>query len=248
MSAEFVARLEGVWMSYPRWSKTMSRMNGFVSSPRRWSELLGDGEPVLRGIDLEIRPGSSVAVIGGNAAGKSTLLALLGGVLRPRAGRVEILGRVCPLLDVQAGFRRELTGRENAVLLGALLGAKSAHISARIDEVQRNCGLGSAFDAPVQTYSSGMPARLSLAVAALLEPDLLLVDEHIASADARFRAVHREFLPAQRRRGAALVIATQSLEVAAELCEEAVWLEEGVVKSSGPIGAVVERYRRSYSA
>ncbi len=226
-------------MSYPRWSREALDLKGLLASPGRWSSSLGDGPAVLRGVSLEARAGRALALLGRNGSGKSTLLALLGGVLRPRSGRVQTRGRACVLLERYAGFERELTARENAVLLGVLLGYRAAEVRARLDAIELASGLGDAFDGPLKTYSVGMVVRLSLAVASCLEPDLLIVDDHIALADARFLAER----PA--RAGETLILATHSPELAVELCDDALWLEEGRVKAFGPAVEVAEQYRRS---
>ena len=243
MNSKVVARLDDVWMSYPRWSQVISDQSKLMN-PLRWPDLIGDGPAVLRGVSLDIRAGETVAIIGPNGAGKSTLLSVLGKVLRPRSGRVEIAGTVCPLLDREGGFNPYLTGRENALLFGVLLGARYAPLREQLDGIGAVSGLGAAFDAPLKTYSFGMTVRLSLAVALALEPDLLLMDDH-ALGDFRFRAVRREHLAQQRAKGAALVIVTHAMEAAVELCDEAIWLEAGRVKARGPIVEIFERYRQA---
>ena len=233
--------LRAVEMRYPRWSRAMTD-KGLLGNPLRWGELLGDGRSVLTGVDLEILPGQSVALVGPNGAGKSTLLAVMAGVLTPRAGSVARRGRVCPLLEWGAGFHQDLTGRENAALLGDLLGESAEAMKAREGSIAEYSGLGAALDEPLKNYSFGMAVRLGTAVAVALEPDLMLFDDH-ALGDFKFEEFRRGHLARLRARGCALVMATHSLESASRLCEEAVWLDGGRVLARGPVDEIAARYR-----
>jgi ABC-type polysaccharide/polyol phosphate transport system ATPase subunit len=230
-------------MSYPRWAVGMTQ-KGALSNPLRWPGLFGDGPSVLSGIDLEVRSGQAIALVGANGSGKSTLLGLLAGVLSPRSGRVTVEGKVSPLLERAAGFHPDLTGRENALLYGSLLGEREASLHGRLEDIKADSGLAAAFEDPVKVYSFGMTVRLGLAASLALEPDLFLMDDH-ALGDFRFQDFRRKRLADHRARGAAIVMATHALETAAELCDEAVWLEGGRVKERGPVSEVIARYRRA---
>ena len=227
-----IARVRDVRMAYPRLSRAMLDVKGLCASPLRWASLLGDGPLVLDGVSFELAAGQSLALLGANGAGKSTLLSLLGGVMKPRSGLVQTRGRVVPLLERHAGFERELSARENALLMGALLGLRPP-----LDVVRELSGLGASFDSPLKTYSIGMVVRLSLSVAMSVEPDLLLLDDHVGLADVRFLAKHRG-----RLRRSAIVLATHSPRIAAELCDEALWLENGRVKAAGPAPKLAALY------
>ena len=243
-----VARLDDVWMSYSRWSRVASDVRGLLLRPALWGQLLGDGPPALSGVSLEVRAGRVLGLIGSNGAGKSTLLAVLAGIFPPRQGRVETRGRICPLLRSDSGFHADSTCRENAVLLGVLLGETRAAMRARLPGIELESELGGAFDAPLKTCSMGMRCRLSLAVASSLEPDLLLLDDHITYWDARAQARHRRRLETHKSRGAAIVMTTHFMETVAELCDDVAWLESGRVVAFGPSREVVERYQRFCAA
>jgi ABC-type polysaccharide/polyol phosphate transport system ATPase subunit len=140
----------------------------------------------LDGIDLEIAPGEAVAVVGPNGSGKSTLLKLTGGILKPTAGTVEVNGRVTALIELGAGFHPEITGRENVLINGMLLGLQRSEIEARMQEIVDFADIGPFIDQPVKIYSSGMYVRLGFAVAVTAEPDVLLIDEVLAVGDEAF--------------------------------------------------------------
>ena len=209
----------------------------------RYGKFWGDGPMVLSGVDLVARAGRVLGVVGPNGAGKSTLLALMAGVLTPRAGRVVARGKICPLLHRDAGFHRELTGRENAVLYGVLLGESRDAMRSRLEAVRRESGLGGAFDDLFKTYSAGMQVRLGLSVAASLSPDLLLIDDHLMFGDSRFQADRRARFDAFKRRGAAVVLATHSVDVLAAVCDDAVLMEGGRVTARGTPAEIGALYR-----
>ena len=197
----------------------------------------------LDGIDLAIRPGEAVALIGPNGSGKSTMLKLASRILRPTAGTVEVEGRVTALIELGAGFHPEITGRENVLINGMLLGLSRAEVEGRMPEILEFAGLGDFVDQPVKTYSSGMYVRLGFAVAVAVEPDILLVDEVLAVGDAAFTRRCLDRLARLRRRGVTLVLVSHDLELVGQLADRAVYLSGGRIRLDGPAAAVVARYR-----
>jgi lipopolysaccharide transport system ATP-binding protein len=196
----------------------------------------------LNDVSFEVGRGESCGVIGSNGSGKSTTLALIAGVLRAQSGRVDVRGRVCPLLELGAGFHPELTGRENILLNGILLGLTRREVLARMDEIIAFTELESFLDQPLRTYSSGMYARLGFSVAVHMDPDILLIDELLAVGDLRFQAKCREKLEEFKRRRVTIVLVSHSLSEVWGFCERVIWLKDGTVAADGEPGSVLPRY------
>ena len=200
----------------------------------------------LRDIDLELRRGETLGVLGVNGAGKSTLLQLICGVLRPTTGSITTSGRIAALLGLGAGFHPQFTGRENVRLKAAALGLSRQQIHERMDSIVGFAGIGDFIDFPVRTYSSGMYARLAFAVCAHVDADILIVDEILAVGDAAFRQKCSRFINRFRESGTVLLVSHSSATVA-ELCQSAVWLEHGRVRELGSAAEVSARYLSSLS-
>jgi ABC-type polysaccharide/polyol phosphate transport system ATPase subunit len=197
----------------------------------------------LRNVDLRIQPGESVGVIGANGAGKSTLFRLLARVRRPNEGHVVVRGRVAALLELGAGFHGELTGRENVILMGTLLGFSRTEMLRRTADIAAFAELEPFLDVPVRNYSSGMAARLGFAVATDVEPDILLVDEALAVGDERFRERCRERMARFRDGRRTFLLVSHALEEVVSSCSRAVWISGGRLVADGPSPEVVEKYR-----
>lgn len=196
----------------------------------------------LRDVDLEIQPGEVVGVIGRNGAGKSTLLKILSRVVAPTCGEVELRGRVGSLLEVGTGFHSELTGRENIYLSGAILGMRRAEIKAKFDEIVAFAEIERFLDTPVKRYSSGMYVRLGFAVAAHLEPEILLVDEVLAVGDAEFQAKCLGKMNDVARGGRTILFVSHNMGAVGALCSRAILLDHGRVSTAGACAAVVAKY------
>lgn len=199
----------------------------------------------LRDVTFRVGEGEAVGIVGRNGAGKSTLLRVLTRITEPTAGVARTRGRVGSLLEVGTGFHPELTGRENVFLNAALLGMRGRDVARRFDEIVAFAGLDRFIDTPVKHYSSGMYVRLAFAVAAHLDPDVLVVDEVLAVGDAEFqrRCVGR--MLAAEREGRTVLFVSHDLETLARLCGRAIWLEDGRVADDGPVGPVLDRYLAS---
>jgi ABC-type polysaccharide/polyol phosphate transport system ATPase subunit len=202
----------------------------------------------LRGINLEIRRGEVVGIIGRNGAGKSTMLKVISRVLYPTHGRVWIRGRVAPLLEFGAGFHPELTGRENVFLNGAILGFSHAEMQAKFDRIVDFAGLRDFIDAPLRTYSSGMTARLGFAVATDVNPDILIVDEILGVGDTEFQQKSADRINEFHKNGVTILFVSHNLDAVRNLCGQAIWLNQGQVVASGATDEVVEAYLSSVTA
>ncbi len=197
----------------------------------------------LRDVSLAVRPGERVGIIGPNGAGKSTLFRVIARVRRPNEGRVIVRGRVAPLLELGLGFHGELTGRENVILHGTLLGRSRADMKERMDRIAEFAELEAFLDTPIRKYSTGMVARLAFAAATDVDPDVLLVDEALAVGDERFRAKCHARMAGFRDRGKTFLLVSHALEEVRETCTRAVWLAEGRIERDGPAAEVCDAYR-----
>lgn len=199
----------------------------------------------LQGISFDVRQGEVIGVIGGNGAGKSTLLKILSRITEPTTGFAEIHGRVGSLLEVGTGFHQELTGRENTYLNGAILGMNKKEIDEKFDEIVAFSEVGKFIDTPVKHYSSGMYLRLAFAVAAHLEPEILIVDEVLAVGDAGFQQKCLGKMGAVAKEGRTVLFVSHNMGAITQLCGRAVQLEKGRLKRSGSAGEVVAAYLSS---
>jgi ABC-type polysaccharide/polyol phosphate transport system ATPase subunit len=197
----------------------------------------------LEGLNLDVQRGESLGIIGRNGAGKSTLLKVIARVLRPTQGRVWVKGNVAPLIELGAGFHLELTGRENVYLNGAMLGFSQAQMEERFDRIVAFAELGSFIDAALRSYSSGMIMRLGFAVATEVEPDILIIDEVLAVGDESFREKCLARMVEFRAKGTTILFVSHSLDSVRAICDRAIWIDEGRLRSSGPVELVIDAYR-----
>jgi lipopolysaccharide transport system ATP-binding protein len=202
----------------------------------------------LRGVEFEIERGDVVGVIGRNGAGKSTLLKILTCVTRPTTGSLRGWGRVGSLLELGTGFHPELTGRENILLSGAVLGMRRAEIARKFDRIVEFSGIEHMLDTPVKRYSSGMYVRLGFSVAAHLEPDILVLDEVLAVGDAPFQGKCLELVRRLSQEGTTVLLVSHNLGTVASFCRSGLLLEEGRLAAQGPVEDVVRTYVRSLEA
>ena len=203
------------------------------------------GFPALRGISMDLRHGEKLGIIGRNGAGKSTLLRVLAGVLQPDSGTVERNHGVCRLLALGSGFMPQLTGRENAVLSGLILGMGRSEVVSKLEHIKAFSELGDFFEQPVRAYSSGMRSRLGFSVAIQQQPDVLLIDETLAVGDTGFKD---KSLSAMRERIAAdatVVVVSHSEGLLSEFCRRTLWMDRGQVAVIDKTDAALAEYRRA---
>ena len=201
----------------------------------------------LKDISFDIKQGDRVGIIGRNGAGKSTLLKILSRITEPTTGRIRIRGRVSSLLEVGTGFHPELTGRENIFLNGAILGMSKAEIKSKFDEIVAFAEVEKFLDTPVKRYSSGMYVRLAFAVAAHLEPEILVVDEMLAVGDAQFQKKCIDRMDEVSREGKTVLFVSHNFPAVQRLCNRGILLESGTVKSQGEVSAVLSEYMQAAS-
>jgi lipopolysaccharide transport system ATP-binding protein len=197
----------------------------------------------LRDIDLTIRKGHTVGILGRNGSGKSTLLQLITEVMQPTSGTVAVAGRVTALLELGAGFDPDFTGRENAVQFGRLQGLSAREIEQRLPDIEAFAGIGDFFDREVKTYSSGMFARLAFAAAINVDPDVLILDEILAVGDARFQQRCYSRLRDLQDAGKTVLMVSHSLEAIIDHCDSAILLDKGRLIATGAPKEVADRYR-----
>jgi lipopolysaccharide transport system ATP-binding protein len=196
----------------------------------------------LRDVTFEVEPGEVVGIVGRNGAGKSTLLKILSRITSPTGGRAQVNGRVASLLEVGTGFHPELTGRENIYLNGAILGMTKSETRRRFDEIVDFSEISEFIETPVKRYSSGMYVRLAFAVAAHLDPEILIVDEVLAVGDAQFQAKCLRKLQDASRHAQTVLFVSHNLHAISSLCSRAILLNDGRVKAAGETSAVVSQY------
>lgn len=206
---------------------------------RLWQQLSGRQaggreHQALNRIDLRVRRGEVVGIVGRNGAGKSTLLQIVCGVLQPSRGQRRVNGRVAALLELGAGFNPELTGRENVRLNGPLLGLSAGEVNERMDEIIEFAGIHDFIDQPVRSYSSGMFMRLAFSMATSMDPDILVVDEALSVGDGAFARKSYERIMALKDRGKTILFCSHSMFQVEQLCTRALWIEGGTIRYDGP--------------
>jgi len=197
----------------------------------------------LRSVSFKLIKGESLAVIGPNGAGKSTLLQALAGIITPSEGQIDVLGQVSSLLTLGAGFDAELTGRDNILLAGAFMGMGHREMERRIDSIIAFADIGQFIDAPIKTYSSGMRARLGFSIATAVDPDILLLDEVLATGDQVFRAKSQARVLELVKAAKGIVLVTHDMNWVTEFCNRAILLETGHIVAEGDPAEIVAIHR-----
>jgi ABC-2 type transport system ATP-binding protein len=202
----------------------------------------------LKGIDLEVNPGTTLGILGRNGAGKSTLLNIISGMLQPTSGTVEVNGRLVALSGFGAGFNSEFTGRENIMLNGLILGIERHEIVERFDDIAAFAEIGEFIDQPIKTYSSGMRSRLGFAVAVNVEPDILILDETLAVGDAVYKETALQKMYELRDSGTTILFVSHSMKTIETFCTEAVLLHEGQLMATGETTEIIDQYQTLVSS
>jgi ABC-2 type transport system ATP-binding protein len=241
--------IHGACVDFPIFdAKTRSLKKAVLGTVGRAGGKIGTSSKVpiieaLRDINLSLRHGDRVGLIGHNGAGKSTLLRLLSGIYEPTRGSSRIIGKVAPVFDLGVGMDPEITGYENIIIRGLFLGMTRRQMMARTDEIAEFTELGDYLSMPLRTYSTGMRVRLALGVVTSIDPEILLLDEGIGAVDAAFLEKARDRLHALVERSGILVFASHSDEFLTGLCSSGIWLDHGQIRERGDLHSVLSRYK-----
>lgn len=227
---------------YKTFNVYLDKANSIKEKMLFWKRNRKEVREVLKGINLNIKKGEAVALIGVNGSGKSTLLKLMTKIIYPNKGKIVINGKLTSLLELGAGFHPDFSGRENIYFNASIFGLTKKQIDDRLEQIIEFSELGDYIDNPVRTYSSGMYMRLAFSVAINVDADILLVDEILSVGDQHFQEKCINKMKQLKSEGKTMVFVTHSLESAKELCDRAVWLSNGVLRLDGQTNEVIEKY------
>lgn len=239
-----VVELHNVTKRFQRLTRFRAGLKSVLVQPASiWGSSRHESFLSLENVSFEVSKGEVLGVIGRNGAGKSTLLSLIGGILRPTSGHVLVKGRICPLLELGAGFALDLTGRENIILNGVLFGLRQYKVEEQMGDIIEFSGLSEFIEQPLKTFSTGMQMRLGFAIAVHAQPDILLVDEALAVGDAEFQERCLERIGKLRAQGVTIIFVSHDLEMLEALCDRAAWIDHGRLIVLGDAKEVIQRYR-----
>lgn len=231
--------------SYPLYHHITGGIKNFLFHlPKAVSQMKNSRFQALKDISFEVYKGETLGIIGRNGAGKSTTLGLIAGVLKPSKGKVSVRGRISPLLELGSGFHPELTGRENIMLNGVLMGLTRAEVLRKMDEIIEFSELKDFIDQPIRVYSSGMLARLGFSVVAHLDPEILLIDEILAVGDMEFQKKCLDKMMGFKKSGVTIVFVSHSMRDVKKICDRVMWIENHSIKMTGQPDVVIEGYIR----
>lgn len=227
---------------YKTFDVYLDKANSMKEKLLFWKRNRKETRQVLKDVDLKIKNGEAVALIGVNGSGKSTLLKLMTKIIYPNKGKIITNGKLTSLLELGAGFHPDFSGRENIYFNASIFGLTKKEIDNRLDQIIEFSELGNYIDNPVRTYSSGMYMRLAFAVAINVDADILLIDEVLAVGDQHFQEKCIAKMKELKTEGKTMVFVTHSMDVAKDLCERGIWICDGKVKMDGPSSEVAEAY------
>ena len=196
----------------------------------------------LKDVSFKVKRGEVVGFIGSNGAGKTTMLKVIAGVMKPTKGKVEVHGNICPMIELGAGFDMDLTARENIFLNGAVLGYSKKFIEEKFDEIVEFSELKDFLDVPVRNFSSGMTARLAFSIATVVDPEILIVDEILSVGDMAFQAKSEAKMRSMIGGGTTVLYVSHSIDSIKSICDKAVWLDHGKVVKMGPAAEICDEY------
>jgi teichoic acid transport system ATP-binding protein len=239
MSSEVVIRISHVCKKYQCYNTPADRLWQMLFRGKR---NFFEEHQALKNIDFELSRGEVLGIVGHNGSGKSTLLQIIAGIIPPTSGAVSVNGRVAALLELGAGFNPEFSGKENVFMNAQLLGLSEVETADKYEEIVRFADIGVFIDRPVKTYSSGMYVRLAFAVAAMVEPDVLIVDEALSVGDVRFQKKCIDRINELKSGGTTILFVSHATEQIKRFCDRALWINEGEMKEIGEVSAVCDRY------
>lgn len=242
MNQDTVIQAEHISMHFNLMEERVDSLKEYVMKLLK-GKLLYNDFTALQDVSFSIRKGDIVGIVGLNGAGKSTLLKILAGVLQPTQGKVIVQGRIAPLIEVGAGFDPELTARENIFLNGAILGHSKKYLESKFDEILDFAELRQFVDVPVKNFSSGMYARLGFAIATMVQPDILIVDEVLSVGDFRFQEKCEKRIQEMIRDGVTIILVSHELRMIESLCHHVIWLDHGQLRAMGETEKICEAYK-----
>lgn len=234
--------VDHVSMKFNLSSEKVDSLKEYVMKSLR-HEISYDEFWALRDIDFTLEKGDRLGILGMNGAGKSTLLKVIAGVFKPTVGKVERNGKLAPLLELGAGFEKQYTGSENIYLYGSVLGYSKEFIDSKYDEIVEFSGLQKFIDVPLKNYSSGMKSRLGFAIATVVEPDILILDEVLSVGDAKFRKKSEARILEMFEKQVTVLFVSHNLKQVERLCNKAIILEKGQIVAGGDIGTIAPIYQ-----
>jgi len=241
MNTETIIKVKNATVRFNKATENYNGLKEYVIKMLK-GELMFQEFLALKDVNFEVKKGESWGVIGANGSGKSTLLKLICGILKPYKGTVKVHGKIAPLIELGAGFDPQLTARENIYLNGALLGHKKAFMEMHFNEIIEFAELGDFIDVPIKNFSSGMAARLGFAVATIVKPDILIVDEVLAVGDIAFQEKCRKRMESLLQNGTTLLFVSHSSKQVKELCQNVIWLDKGHVVAQGRAEDIIQKY------
>lgn len=236
-------QFKSVTKDYTLYSNLPYGIKGVLLSPIKTLKTLKTKKfRALDNLSFEIKSGEAVALIGKNGAGKSTILSLIVGVMKPTSGSVIVNGTIAPMLELGGGFHFELTGRENIVLNGCLLGFTKKDIQNKIEDIIAFSELGIFIDQPIRTYSSGMLARLGFSIISQMDPDIIIIDEVLAVGDQAFQEKCYNKINEFRTNGATILLVSHNMSDVEKICDRVLWIEDHKIKANGTPEEIVPHY------
>jgi lipopolysaccharide transport system ATP-binding protein len=244
----YAVRFEDVYKEYPFYQHITAGFKSFLFNlPQNISSLRKTKFIALKGISFDVKKGETFGIIGRNGSGKSTILSLIAGVIRQDGGRIEIDGKVSSLLELGAGFHHDLSGIENIILNGILMGSTREEILKKADLIIEYSGLGEFIYQPLRTYSSGMQMRLGFSVAVHIEPEILLIDEALAVGDLYFQGKCLEKMMEFKKSGITIIIVSHDLFTVEKLCDRIAWIDGGTILTIGEPKKIAMKYMENIS-
>jgi len=247
MKDNYVVEFENVSKYYPLYHNFIGIKNFLFNLPKAIRELRTKKFCALNNISFKVAKGETLGIIGRNGAGKSTILGLIAGVLKPTVGKINVCGKVVGLLELQAGFHPDLTGYENIILNGILLGLTKKEILKKVDQIIDFSELKDFIDQPIRTYSSGMLARLGFSCAINIDADIILIDEVLAVGDIEFQKKCYQKIEEIKKRHKTIVFVSHDLDAVKKLCTRVILLDRGEIIKDGNPQEVIETYKKSFS-
>lgn len=240
----YIVEIEDVWKKFPMKRDRPGFKEFMVNLPRFVKRNSNSYFWALKGVSFKVKKGECLGIIGKNGAGKSTLLSLILGTIYPTRGYVKVSQRITPLLELGAGFHPDLTGRENILINGVLLGLTQDEVMQRMSDIIAFSEISEFIDMPVRTYSSGMYLRLAFSVAIHIDPRLVLIDEVLAVGDAAFQKKSQDALTGLIKGVVTAIFVSHNMDAIKKICDRTIWLADGEIKTEGEPKKVVEEYLR----